>query len=341
MLRRLVPKLRCAVCAGELQAHVFRGDDTRIVDGVLACARCAGVYAIEDRLLELVPPTLVDEQRRTRFAAVFASELTAARLSLPATVAGDVGAQLTQRDHFDWYADSEHQTYMEYQSSPFWTAEDARTFGRWRAQIAPGSWLLDVGCANGRSARPLLAADVTIVGCDISPRLVRQAIARADAEGVSDRACFLVADADRLPFADSTFDYVLTYGVLHHLPDPARACREIQRILVANGVHFGSENNVTILRRVFDAMMRWLPLWTEHAGAQPLISESMLRRWLDGLPVRFHCTTQVFVPPHVVNLVGHRGARPLLDASDRIARFVPGLGAQGGLIVFDARKLAA
>jgi SAM-dependent methyltransferase len=342
MLKAVLPRLRCACCDGRpLAVHAFRHTDSRVLDGVLTCGSCGAVFTIDDGLLELVPPALVDRDAFARFAARFAPELAAAEVQWPAGVpAMDVKAQLRQRQHFDWFAENTTQTYSAYQASPFWVAEDALTFEAWRLRIAPGSWLLDVGCANGRSAWPLLSRVGVVVGCDISAKLVRQAIARAAAEGVSERACFFVADGDHLPIADGSFPYALTYGVLHHLPNPARACREIQRVLEPGGVHFGSENNLTVFRRIFDLMMCWRPLWIEEAGAEPLISEQMLRGWLGDLPVRLACTTSVFIPPHLMNAAGHGAARWILSISDRIGRAIPGLRGHGGLIVFDAQKMA-
>jgi SAM-dependent methyltransferase/uncharacterized protein YbaR (Trm112 family) len=340
MLRALGARLRCPACRGRLGACAFRGTATRVLDGVLVCESCRQSYTIDEGMLELVSGPLVDRERRTRFAERWAAELTAASIRLnggPPSDA-DVTAQLAQRRHFDWFADNQAQSYSEYQTSPFWVAEDRLTFERWRRRFAPPTWILDVGCANGRSAWPMLRSGATVVGCDISPKLVRQAISRAEADGTADRATFLVADCDRLPFADGSFDVAVTYGVLHHLPDPARACHEIQRVLGGDGVHLGSENNRTIFRALFDRLMQWRPLWIEEAGAEPLISEQMLRAWTRDLPVRIRCTTSVFLPPHLVNAAGPRLAGHLLSVSDRLALMVPPLRSQGGLLVFEIEK---
>ena len=343
MLTALLPKLRCPACTGRLEAHAFRRSGDRILDGVLVCVFCAAAYPIDTGLLELVAPPLADEEGRARFVRRFSQELSAIAVTWERTHAATdgVAAQLAQRRHFDWFAENATQSYAQYQASAFWVAEDALTFDRWRRRLSPTTWVLDVGCANGRSAWPLLPSGATIIGCDISAKLVRQAIARAEAEDVADRTSFLVADCDHLPFADDSFECVVTYGVLHHLPDPARACREIQRVLTRGGTHFGSENNRTIFRAIFDWMMRRRPLWIEEAGAEPLISEAMLRAWTRDLPVHIQCLTSVFVPPHLVNAAGHRFAAGLLDVSDRLARLVPLLGRQGGLLVFEVEKIAA
>ncbi len=42
-------------------------------------------------------------------------------------------------------------------------------------------------------------------------------------------------DAENLPFADASFDIVYSNGVLHHVPDMARAFREAKRVLKPDG----------------------------------------------------------------------------------------------------------
>ena len=44
-----------------------------------------------------------------------------------------------------------------------------------------------------------------------------------------------VADAENLPFADSSFDIVYSWGVIHHSPDTPKVVNEIFRVLQLNG----------------------------------------------------------------------------------------------------------
>ena len=150
---------------------------------------------------------------------------------------------------------------------------------------------------------------------------------------------FLVVDANTLPFGDQTFDLALTYGALHHLVNPNSVCREIQRILRDEGIHLGSENNKSVFRGIFDVLMKVSPLWFEAAGTEPLISASMISEWIRGLPVQTRFRTSVFMPPHLLNLLPRRLARLILDITDRIFGLLPILGEQGGLIVFELRKI--
>lgn len=45
----------------------------------------------------------------------------------------------------------------------------------------------------------------------------------------------LQGDAERLPFADNSFDLVYSWGVLHHTPDTPHAIREVRRVLRPGG----------------------------------------------------------------------------------------------------------
>jgi len=345
VLRSLLPKLRCPACYQGLSEHVFAdGALGHIRDGVLTCASCGAWYPIEDDVLSLVVPELRDADSYKSFCSRRRREIRALGLPLdPEAGAADPDAyagQLRQREHFDWFAENRDLTYADYSMQPVWRAADRLAFSRWRSALAPGSWLLDVGCANGRSAFQMLREDIIVVGLDISEKMVRQSMRLARTRNVQGRVSFLVADGNDLPFQDECFDGVLTYGVLHHLPRPGRTCRDIHRVLKSGGVHLASENHTSFLRPIFDWMMKAAPLWTEEAGQEPLISKAMLERWHSGLPVSLKARYSVFLPPHLFNLLGARIAYYVMRLTDAIAASIPGLRKAGGLILHEARKTA-
>jgi SAM-dependent methyltransferase len=97
--------------------------------------------------------------------------------------------------------------------------------------------ILDIGCGTGtqllltRAAVPLS----TVVGADIDERILR--IAERKCRGAGSRIPLVCASATSLPFADNTFDYIVSTLVLHHLtPEGKRACiGEAFRLLRAGG----------------------------------------------------------------------------------------------------------
>lgn len=105
-------------------------------------------------------------------------------------------------------------------------------------EVGKKAIVLDLGCGLGRQLREMIRRGYRVTGIDISERLLRFA-----AEG---EVPVTSGDAERLPFADETFDVVYTIGVLHHLPGPdaqRAACREVERVLKPGGRFLVHESN--------------------------------------------------------------------------------------------------
>jgi ubiquinone/menaquinone biosynthesis C-methylase UbiE len=96
-----------------------------------------------------------------------------------------------------------------------------------------GLRVLDLGCGHGMASVVLARRGATVTACDLSPGYLREARARADANGVVVR--LVAANAERLPFADGTFERVWGNAILHHLDVP-EAAAEIERVLRPGGV---------------------------------------------------------------------------------------------------------
>ena len=92
-----------------------------------------------------------------------------------------------------------------------------------------GDPVLDLGCGSGAFAAELRRRGLSVVGLDLSRRLLLRG--RAASPGVQ----FVTGDAERLPFAAGTFAGVLLSGVVHHLPNPERLARETHRVLRPGG----------------------------------------------------------------------------------------------------------
>jgi SAM-dependent methyltransferase len=132
---------------------------------------------------------------------------------------------------------------------------------------------LEIGAGTGYFTLNLLRAG--LIGeatcSDISPRMLQTLQGNARSLGLKVRT--EQADAERLPFADESFDLVLGHAVLHHIPDLPRALREFERVLAPGGmILFAGEPS-----RYGDRLARVpkrlaataAPLWRRAMGARP------------------------------------------------------------------------
>ena len=106
------------------------------------------------------------------------------------------------------------------------------------ARLAPAESVLDVGCGTGTlalAAKRAVGTAGSVVGVDASPEMIALATAKASRAGAA--VTFQTAVAERLPFADTSFDAVLATLMLHHLPAPVRRAfmREAMRVLRSGG----------------------------------------------------------------------------------------------------------
>lgn len=95
--------------------------------------------------------------------------------------------------------------------------------------------VLEVGCGTGFFTLNLMLAGVIDRAhvTDISPGMVR--VAERNAASLELAVEGRVADAERLPYDDGTFDLVVGHAVLHHIPDVTLALREVLRVLRPGG----------------------------------------------------------------------------------------------------------
>jgi SAM-dependent methyltransferase len=93
--------------------------------------------------------------------------------------------------------------------------------------------VLDIGCGPGWLVRNYAKGDAKIVGIDLTERAIRLTSESLNIFDLS--AKLLVGDAERLPFAENTFDFISCNGVLHHTPDTEAGFRELFRVLKPKG----------------------------------------------------------------------------------------------------------
>jgi ubiquinone/menaquinone biosynthesis C-methylase UbiE len=85
-----------------------------------------------------------------------------------------------------------------------------------------GMRILDVPAGTGRLTAGLAAMGARVVGGDISGGMLRAAAVKADREGLS-HIHFAQMNAAKLPFADDTFDGVISFKFFHLIPNTVKA----------------------------------------------------------------------------------------------------------------------
>jgi len=103
-----------------------------------------------------------------------------------------------------------------------------------RLPVKPGERVLDVACGTGNTALPLARRGAIVTGVDIAPNLLVQARERAAAEGMS--IGFDEGDAEQLPYADGSFDVVISMFGAMFAPRPGLVAAEFARVLRPGGL---------------------------------------------------------------------------------------------------------
>jgi ubiquinone/menaquinone biosynthesis C-methylase UbiE len=148
--------------------------------------------------------------------------------------------------------------------------------------LRAGERVLDVAAGNGNATLAAARHFAEVTSTDYVPALLERGRARAEAEGL--QVTFREADAEALPFADSTFDVVLsTFGVMF-TPDQARAAREMLRVCRPGGrIGLANWTPGSFIGELFKVLGRYLPpaaglrspaLWGTEERLKELFSEA-------------------------------------------------------------------
>jgi SAM-dependent methyltransferase len=125
-------------------------------------------------------------------------------------------------------ADPEHEDA----SSPWYTLV--------REQIGTvaGQRILEVACGRGGFVRELARSGAHVTGCDFSLAALRIGKEKLRALGNGTSAELIQGDAQVLPFADESFDVVVSCETIEHVPDAQKALRELWRVARPGGKLF-------------------------------------------------------------------------------------------------------
>jgi SAM-dependent methyltransferase/uncharacterized protein YbaR (Trm112 family) len=219
--------LRSPCCRGALREEPREGQEPELV-----CEACEARYPVRDGIPCLVHIDYTSLGMLTELLAHQSAYRNLLRM--PAGTA---------------WTEARKQEYDHYHV-PAW-----RAFDQVRPDFdgAAAPRVLDVGAADGTTSARLAEAGGRVVSTDLALSLLRepgdvetlrpiawlpeeaQAEARARLQCAPYYVDRVQASADRLPFADETFDYVFCRALLHHVPDVRAAIVEMARVLRVGG----------------------------------------------------------------------------------------------------------
>jgi len=139
------------------------------------------------------------------------------------------------------------RTYDECALQPVFRAAHNAVLGRARRITIRPRRVLDVGCGTGRLLRAAMTLfpDSVLVGVDVSGGMLAVA---GSAAPLTRRLGHVQAAAEGLPFADASFDLVVSTASFRHWTDQDAAMREIGRVLAPGGL-FGFADLFAVRRR--------------------------------------------------------------------------------------------
>jgi 2-polyprenyl-3-methyl-5-hydroxy-6-metoxy-1,4-benzoquinol methylase len=149
-----------------------------------------------------------------------------------------------------------------------------------------GARVLEIGCGMGLHTERMVRAGADVTAVDLSPTSIEATQKRLALKGL--RADVREVDAEALPFADGSFDFVWSWGVIHHSSRTARIVRGIARVLRPEG-----EARVMVYNR--EAAVTRLLLFRDHVLSGRFLHntvEETLFRNTDGFSARHYVREQ-------------------------------------------------
>ena len=116
--------------------------------------------------------------------------------------------------------------------------------------------ILEVACGQCGFVRELGASGARVTGCDFSLEALRVGAAKAPAPGAEGTVTLVQGDVQQLPFAEGSFDVVISCETIEHVVDVPSALREIHRVTRPGGRLFLTTPNYANLMGLYEVYAR-------------------------------------------------------------------------------------
>jgi ubiquinone/menaquinone biosynthesis C-methylase UbiE len=171
---------------------------------------------------------------------------------------------------------SDARTYMPWKERPFDRLIDFESLR--------DKDVLEIGVGNGSHAQLLASVARSFTGIDLTDYAVESTSKRMSLFGIP--ATIVRMDAENLQFADNTFDFVWSWGVIHHSSDTRKVLSQIHRVLRPGGaatvmVYYRNWWNYYFISGFLHGIVRGELLRTKSV-------HSIMQHWADGALARFY-----------------------------------------------------
>lgn len=229
MKSHFLPFLRCPSCKGGLQFTPLNAGQqdaqTEFTEGKLTCA-CGGAYPVIGGVPRLLPPAFAPSlktfykgffsEHGRHFPEIASSGVAPSENSYALKIKQEV----IKNFGYEW------RTFSDYDLNNYDVL-----FHPQNPSMLKDKLVLDAGCGAGRHAKRSAGAGAKVIGMDLSTAVDA---AHENTKSNPD-ICIIQADICNPPFEKNTFDFIYSFGVLHHLPQPSEGFSALSRLLKANG----------------------------------------------------------------------------------------------------------
>jgi len=151
-----------------------------------------------------------------------------------------------------------------------------------------GKRVLEIGCGAGAITAQLAKNGVVLTAIDLTPHAI--ALTRRRFELLSLSGDIRQMDAEHLDFADETFDFIWSWGVIHHSANTEAIIREIHRVLKPHG-----EARVMVYHR--NSINFWIGLISIRGllfgGLLRSSMQELCNKFSDGLIAKYYTCSQL------------------------------------------------
>lgn len=263
---------------------------------------------------------------------------------------------------YDWnreigYEESSEEFYREIDRRFFGVV---RRFMPWRDlpfdplidfQALERQDVLEIGVGSGSHAQLIAGHARSYVGIDITEQAVERTSARLGLQGID--AEILRMDAEEMSFEDQSFDFIWSWGVIHHSADTRRIVEQMHRVLRPGGtatvmVYHSNVWNKWVIAGLFHGLLRGKLLRTRSlTKIRKSVTDGSIARFYTAGEWRalvrdLFSVEEICIYGQVTDLVplpaGRFKDQVVRRFPDRLARFLTNDCRMGSLLVSRLRR---